>query len=91
MSLKNTQLNAPPKFSIANALGIGDVPACFKDASSAEIRMVTLAPISGIIKINGRARLEAWLGVHKTFVSAAFVVVVVHLSDIVVASISFGF
>jgi hypothetical protein len=39
--LDNTQLNTPPKFSTANSFGIGDVPACFKDASWAEIRMVT--------------------------------------------------
>ena len=63
-SLNNTQLNTPPKFSIANSFGIGDVPACFKDASWAEIRMVTLAPISGVIKIIGRGRSQRSLHSH---------------------------
>ena len=57
-SLNNTQLNTPPKFSIANTYGIGDSPAYFKDASWAEISMVTLSPISGVIKIIGRARSQ---------------------------------
>jgi len=63
-SLNNTQLNTPPKFSIANAFGIGDIPDCFKDASWAEIRMVTLAPISGVIKIIGRRRSQRSLHSH---------------------------
>jgi len=63
-SLNNTQLNTPPKFSIANAFGIGDVPDCFKSASWAEIRMVTLAPISGVIKIIGRGRSQRSLHSH---------------------------
>ena len=62
--LENTQLNTPPKFSIVNTFGIGDVSACFKDASRAENRMVTLSPISGVIKIIGRARSQRSLHSH---------------------------
>jgi len=63
-SLNNNQLNTPPKFSIANSFAVGDVPACFKDASWAEIRMVTLAPLSGVIKIIGRGRSQRSLHSH---------------------------
>ena len=53
-SLNKSQLRSPPKFSIANGWGIGDIPTCFVDASWAEKQMVTLAPISGLVKVIGR-------------------------------------
>jgi hypothetical protein len=63
-SLNKSQLRSPPKFSIANGWGIGGIPSCFHGASWAEKQMVTLAPISGLVKVIGRNSTRRKLHSH---------------------------
>ena len=64
LSLSKTKQRSPPKFAIANGWEIGDTPKCFSDATWAEIRMITLAPITGVIKIIGRGGTRRKLHSH---------------------------
>jgi hypothetical protein len=53
-SINNKSVKTPPKFALCNNFVAGDPPEEIKDASWAEWRMCTLAPVSALVRTIGR-------------------------------------
>jgi hypothetical protein len=57
-SLVNLKVPGPPKLALCNNFVAGELPPELKDATWQETRMVTIAPISGLVRIVGFHRNE---------------------------------
>jgi hypothetical protein len=67
-ALFSNKFTGPPKFSLANGWAIGAVPPELSKLTQAEVRMVTKAPVTGIIHLIGRE--GAGRGVLRTHMMA---------------------